>query len=431
MVKKQKNNVKAVMATIFIGKEDQKREEIKEKVEQVLDEFPRAIMVQASPEQITALKEAGFNLHEAPRLTFDTSRGRCGVWKHFPPCTPSTPLSEIEAAYLGYLAGEPLVNEVINLDVLEASIRDSLWLHLRNLEDCGYTNVPEPVAHPDSSALTTDELNNIWAAKMAHVIWLDHNRLVPWRLSGYARRDLEMLLSRDYFFERRTVDGAIRDVMPSLIDHSPSEAYLIAQEYLAGTPRDTVTALVDACRFPRFIHGVMGRHPVDQVDTLEEMWDRGVSLHGCHSAAKMLIGLAASLNIPGYYDTGWYAGTAHGSAIWPDAGLVLLHGDNIYGGYLRATPTDHLLCPYNHFHYAIEPHGKDSEGAAYWTRRRVIWLQALFPSSLLINDYCHFDPERWSSGREFLDDHFGGFLPPSAVEDIEERIRMLLGGCSE
>jgi hypothetical protein len=428
-MKKQKVNVKTIFATIFIEEEDKKREQISEKVDQVLDEFPKAVMVKATQEQIMALKDAGFKLHEAPRREFDIRRDRPGVWKELPPCFPSTPLSEIEAAYLGYLAGEPLVSEVVNLDGLAASVRDNLWHHLRNLEDCGHTNVPTPAAHPDSSVVTTDELNNIWAAKMAHVLWLDHNRLVPWRLSGYARRDLEMLLCRDYFFERRTVDGAVRDVMTFLIDHSPSEAYFIAQEFLAGTPRETVLAIVNAGRFPRFIHGVRGRHPIDQIDTLDEMWERGVSLHGCHSAVKLLVGLASSLNIAGYYDTGWYVGTGHGTAIWPDAGFVLLHGDNIYDAYLRATPTDHLLCPYNHFHYAIEPHGKYSEGASYWTMRRIIWLQALFPSSLLINDYCHFDPERWSSGREFLGDHFGGFLPPSAVEDIEERIRMLVGGC--
>ena len=245
---------------------------------------------------------------------------------------------------------------------LSGDTLDYFWVYLHLQAATGRIPMDAPAnlpADPNLAgaatvSLSMTEVTRIHAAKVAHAIWIDLNRLVPWRLSDYEPEHLAGLFDAGTLFDVRS-PGRLYYV----IDYSPSEVwhYAIGHSLLRQDIQRTVEAVIDDMRSD-FIHGASSYDPQTAISlraVLEDYRVRSTIPHrvariGCHSSSRIFLGLLRCMNIPGYQTTqGEYFITGHSTAVVPCIGRTLAHGDDIYSGGNRAVPASELLVPF-HFY---------------------------------------------------------------------------------
>lgn len=345
----------------------------------------------------------------------------------------------LDAADLGESCPQPEyaayfeANEAVAAATIDGLTEEGLLLFcqgLSELEVTGEVETDEPVAsveceEPTSCLYLTfepHEVTAIHAAKLAHAVWLDHNELVPWRLSDFTSAELEGLFAQQVLF--RNGNGAM-----SVVDYSPSAAYayMVSHELIGETAWDTLFEVIDDVRSTDaamdFIHGIEGRgDPIRTSYTLHDALETTVdtaggpvriSRFGCHSASRILLGLLRSVNIPGLevHNGQWY-GTGHSTAAWPVFDTAMAHGDHLYSALLRGAPTEALLA--DPAFYTAPEHiavcGTDSRCLGL---RQEVLVGLEYPSSYTLGRCC--GAETKDACQEGLASDYGPFLTGDEV----------------
>lgn len=291
--------------------------------------------------------------------------------------------------YFAYFLYNPTVRAA-SYDLLTDTA--DFWRHIGSLESTGTTDVPVPSDMVDKSVrLTNSEFKDIYSAKMAHSLYIDRNNMVNWDLEDFTEEELYYIFSKDEIF--RYSGGAY--YFYSIVDHDPSYTFGYLSSHIQSTPTQTLYSFTEDLR-QDFRHGSPGLgDPINEPYTMENAltWKDGngkrVSRYGCHTMGRLTAHLARAVNIPSYWDLGWYEGDNHCSAFFPTTDAVLNHGDDIYSGALRATPVSELLMPYTYWIAEVEPCGKLTFCAMNITFRYGIENAIAYPTSQTIAKCCN------------------------------------------
>ncbi|MBU1173746.1 MAG: hypothetical protein KKD44_29600 [Proteobacteria bacterium] len=314
-------------------------------------------------------------------------------------------ISEDQGDYTSYFDSNPLVKQAA-LDTMDQETEDYFWEYINELDETGMitmqkpSDLETPLAPIGMVILSVEEHKRIRAALSAHSIWIDKNNLLPWKLSDYSQIDLSYLFDEQYLFDYSGDDFTI------VVDYSPSEVYNLMSNFVSVNQEQTLYSIIDDFRFgPHpFRHGIETRDEIDIPYSLyDALTDYGcptcddylpesrVSRNGCQSMSRILSRVLRNLNIPSYFDKGWYAGGSHASLFIPYLSLVLNHGDDIYDGQLLSTPTDsRFLMPMSYFSNYVEPCGKLTQCADYWTVRYTKNNAIMYPPIGFINECCMY-----------------------------------------
>lgn len=284
--------------------------------------------------------------------------------------------------------------------------------------------------------VTKEEAHEIYAAHLAHSLWLEKNEIVPWSIIEYTQTQLEQLLQPTAWF-RSWDDDKEQYSFHLILDHSPRETFTVAEEAVSSFSNQRA-AMDDIIKSVRpFQHGavqvdsegnVMGGDPQGIV-TIPTMKEELTSRHGCQTMSPYIVQIANSLNIPGKYINGYYAAAGHRSALFDFTDDVLAHGDDVYFyNYLGNTPSSEVMDSHDFWEENVMVHPKGDTTAAHNSMLHTYRKAMQYPAHILISNYCR-------DGREFLDDkflhhEFGPFAIDKDIDDLEKRILELSNNCT-
>jgi hypothetical protein len=261
-------------------------------------------------------------------------------------------------AYRNVVNSKPEIAIAMDYNALTQNLREAIWDKMAEAHDggaeTGVDDLPNPAdmcgesGHPtcdiDSNAwdeynieIPFSEATPILAAKFAHALWVEVNGIVPWSLADMSQADLNLLfdpdaLCLDYATNSEWNPGTGVCYFSTFVDHSPKRVYDVAIASV-GTPTTQAAALYALVSDPGndLVHwsgdDARSATTIDQTLRPEDMTSR----RGCHTASRIMVALARSLNIPSQILYGWLIGEQHSSAYFSDdANLFLAHGDDIY-----------------------------------------------------------------------------------------------------
>ena len=332
-------------------------------------------------------------------------------------------------SYCAFFYDNPMVAN-ITINAFDPTTLGYFWEYIDQLEETEEITIAEPEAsrvcvEPASCTvitLTDTEIKRIHAAKCAHAVWMDKNRTLPWRLHDYTEEDLRGLFAKELLF-----DGRSNDSFFWIVDYSPSEAYSYAvdNDLIGPSIISTVNLVLDDLRTTDtrsgFLHGLRD-YDGDLVDTACTLYNAltvclprstgctRISRVGCQSMARITIGLLRSLNIPGQITSHaeWYE-VNHSSAVWPALERVMPHGDDIYAGDLRMTPSEEFLVPFSFYESSANTAVCGSNKDCLSRRHRAL-LAIRYPSRNTQNSCCNPAGTEYASCDVYLRATYGAYL---------------------
>ena len=355
------------------------------------------------------------------------------------------PSEEALQPYYGFLYNNDKVVEAAGFCNFSQDLHKGIWNKILEAEETGVPpTAPLPQAfyeiEKDQTKITVtkEEAHEIYAAHLAHSLWLEKNEIVPWSILEYDQEQLEELLKPNGTFNRWD-DTKEEYTFSLLLDYSPRNTFSIANESVPSFS-DQRAALNDIIKAGRALrHGISviydsegnptGDHDPMEIVTMETMHEEKISRHGCQTMSPYVIQLGKSLNIPGRFINGYYYGAGHRSALFEFTDQVLAHGDDPYSGWLDNTPSSEIMGSYEFWKNEVMSHPKgDSEGAHNSVVHNL--KNAMnYPAYYLLRDYC------MEGGREFLDQvllntTFGAFATVAEIDALEEKILQLSNNCT-
>jgi len=313
---------------------------------------------------------------------------------------------------------------------------------LANLENIGEMDIREPLelrdcVEPDpctSIELTDSEFKMIFAAKAAHAIWLDKHDLVPWHLLDYTDDELEGLFTPEKLFNG---SDAVGYSFYGIVDHSPSEAYgyVLEQGLLRDTRINTLYAVLDDVRgagsLPSFYHGSASYGDPTTARTLYEaltgLSTRGarevrISRKGCHTMARIVVGILRAVNIPGETTTSgeWYE-VAHCTAVWPVLSRVMPHGDDVYSATLREVPVAEFLPTFDIYSHPDYTSVCGTSKPCISKRHRAL-LAISYPAQWMRERCCHPERYDYTSCSDYIHSEYSTYLTEAEMTEAVVRI---------
>lgn len=297
-------------------------------------------------------------------------------------------------------------------------LRKRVWDYLRRAEE---RRSPLEVALPegfDSQEVGSTAIRveprwavEVQAARIGHALWLERRGGLPWSLAEFPEDDLKSIF-HDPDVTRWNTGARVQYLM----DHSPLAAWKLARAAVGSqglrSMRAAVEAIVDSTR--DFRHGSQDAD-YRRVETLGGMRDLGISIYGCQTLVPYVVHLATRMNIPARSVRGYYGEVSHRTALFPAAGAVLTHGDDVYNKLLRDVPSVELLDDYDHWRREVLPLPRNSRATAHAAGRHNVEMAARYPSDHLVGRYCR-------DGREELERVFGEHFSAGRIDRIEERL---------
>lgn len=282
---------------------------------------------------------------------------------------------------------------------------------------------------------TVEEAQEIYAAHLAHSLWLEKNEILPWSIMKYSQEQLEELLQPKAWFE--TWDDAKNEYDFHLIlDHSPRETYAVVQE-MAPSLSDQRTALNDIVKAGRsYKHGSV-THDKLEIVTMKTMAENKKSFYGCQTMVPYIVQLANVLNIPGRTVWDYYADSdeGHRSAFFELTDQVLAHGDDPYDSWLGNTPSSELMDSYEFWKTNILSYPKGKDQSEHDSMIHNYRNTLKYPSNRIFKEYCDVITGDFGSGRDFLDQVFlnyqkGAFASLEEVNYFENKILNITKDCA-
>jgi len=319
-------------------------------------------------------------------------------------------------------------------------------LFITKLEQAELTNLPPtapvPAAYltkqPDINLvnITQAETNEIRGANLAHIFYIEVNRLVPWRIYNYPKKELTKL------FDFQLLPGS-----QNVLNHSPREAWDVLQRNIdMSAVKDPVSAVEELFKYGRsFRHALstdsdLGIVTVSDMDTIggSQQSDLNVdriSRRGCWSMVPFMQSLAQAMNIPSQVVTNYYAGKGHATASFSLTNQVFAHGDDPYNAILRNTPAATAIDSYDRWKKEVliaEPGQGLYSDAGISSRTHNYENYRLYPAQFLMQRYCGIIGA--SSGRAYLDSFFVEdsvvWASPAELDDLEVRINETTNNCT-
>jgi hypothetical protein len=286
-----------------------------------------------------------------PALSTDAQ----AAWDDHDTYAPYTTSEATMAKYQTLFSTSPGIAGAMDYATLDSSVRSQLWSKIDAAEVAGgvadfadladYPADPMAVPGPFDQIVdyTATELRNSHSAKLAHALYVDINDLVAWKLNNFTEDDLRLLLDPLYIYAGSYDLGespAAHDYYIS--DHSPYRAYAQAVlDYGDNTNLFQAVSSLDKDFVEPFRHSTTGAPTdpywvVDVVDVLTVNPARPTEgtffRSGCQSAARAMVALARSLNIPSMVIQGatFSASVNHASAVFPTLNRIYAHADYMY-----------------------------------------------------------------------------------------------------
>ncbi len=202
----------------------------------------------------------------------------------------------------------------------------------------------EPLMGADSQTghVMGAEAQERYAAKVAHLLYVDDSELVPWSIETLSYEGLEAILDFNEMF-MRSVEGEYISMASRYYPSAPDRVYdfLLDKDLIKETPEATVYALTDWARL-KFQH-VTGDTPEqpgnkklhadrwgtpELMEMLEQVNDGGrLIIDGCHGTASLYWQLLGALGIPAKRTR---AMRGHSGISFPTVGEFTIHADHIY-----------------------------------------------------------------------------------------------------
>jgi hypothetical protein len=312
------------------------------------------------------------------------------------------------------------------------------------LEAAEQTGMPPSAPLPDAfSSTSTDsyvaggaQSDEILGAKLAHIFYIEVRNRVPWRLADYGSADLKRIFTLCKWPHPCTHDSIVDFAAQYVLDYSPAAAWGVLQQNVdlatLGTQRQAVADVLDHTR--GFVHGAVSydasgnivRDDSWGIRTLDQMASEKVSRHGCWSMVPYAMQLVAALNIPVDGLSDYFAGLGHATALFPMSDQVLAHGDDVYNGLLRNTPTALVLDSFARWQTEVLAYPPGNATAAYNSLAHDMDDARLYPSAYLMQNYCGLG----SGGRAYLESVFTTYASVSELDALEARIVLLTSACA-
>ncbi len=286
---------------------------------------------------------------------------------------------------------------------------------------------------------TLEEAEEIYAAHLAHSLWLEKNHIVPWSLAEYNDEQLKQLLGPKAWF-RDWDEAKERYSFHLILDYSPRETFAIAKEAISSfsDQRSAMDKIIKATR--PFRHGISasydsegnptGDHDSMEIITVKEMEKEKVSRHGCQTMSHYIVSLANSLNIPGRYINGYYYAEGHRSALFDFTDDVLSHGDDVYHyNFLGNTPSSEIMDSHDFWEKNVLVYPKGDKTAAHNSMVHKYQKGMQYPAQSLIRGYC--EEGRAYLQEAFIDTEFGPFATIEDIDKLEKKILVLSNNCSK
>ena len=346
--------------------------------------------------------------------------------------------------YYEFLKNNDKVVEAAGFCELPAELQEKVWDTILEAEETGLPPTaqvpssfyvrPEAGHKKTKVPLTKEEAHEIYAAHLAHSLWLEKNEIVPWSIVEYSPEQLEELLKPEAWFNTWDDTNEAYD-FHLILDHSPREAYLIASG-MAPSVSDQRTALNDIIKATRsYKHGSV-THDTLEIVTIKTMEKNKKSFYGCLTMSPFVVQLANALNIPGRTIWDYYADSSEGhrSAFFEPTDQVLAHGDDPYDSWLGNTPSPELLDNYEFWKANVISYPEGNSQSEHNSRVHNFRNTMKYPAQRVLKEYCDVITGDYGSGREFLDlvfldDPKGAFATLEEVNDFEKRILNITNDC--
>ncbi len=284
--------------------------------------------------------------------------------------------------------------------------------------------------------VTKQEAYDIYAAHLAHSLWLEKNQIVPWSISDYSQELLEELLLPEAWFSKWD-EQKEEYAFHLVLDHSPRQTFQIAMD--AASPfSNQWSAMDEIIKSVRpFRHGIVvsndsegnptGNNDSLNIITITAMDKAKVSRHGCQSMSPYIVQLANAINIPGRTVRGYYYNNdGHRSAIFEYTDDVLAHGDHVYHfNFLGNTPPSEVMDSYEFWKQNVLPY-KGKEPGSHNSQIQEIENTMKYIATVLVRSYCSEN----GGGKAFLIEKFREFADEQKIDDLEKRILEISENCT-
>jgi len=290
------------------------------------------------------------------------------------------PADEQSKANVQYLKNNLQLLEAMKLCKRSEGVQERFWHHLQvsdiirePSEGILPSSYPGKETDQETIVVTQLEAEDIYAAHLAHSIWVDKNRKVPWRLTDYNHADLDEIFTPKNWFVKWSPDEG-KFEMRYFANHSPKETWEFAASILdfnlVENQRSALVNIIDGTR--QFDHkramnegNLLFCVDYGGIITIKEWSEEKKMREGCQSSGEGYRQLAASLNIPASTVKGYYAGKSHKTFISKYANVVLAHSDDPYSNtWLENSPAKEIIWEFSHWNDLVMSFPKgDPQGA--------------------------------------------------------------------
>ena len=233
------------------------------------------------------------------------------------------PSDAVLAPYVNLLTDNPEIREAIDFCNTSPAFQKYLWDKIKQAEEMGDSpTAPLPKSfyslepNQGSIQINREEAEEIYAAHVAHSLWMDQNHLVSWKLSDYPSEELEKILAPKAWFSAWSPEEE-KYKFSLILDHSPNTTYSVVKQIVnRALLTDQESALVEIIKSMRYFRhvkifkndGEVKCSDLTEIITVDDMFKEKISRRGCQTMAPYVVQLANALNIPGETVRGYFFG---------------------------------------------------------------------------------------------------------------------------
>ncbi len=355
-------------------------------------------------------------------------------------CEVVFPSDAVLAPYVNLLTGSLEIKEAIDFCNTSPAFQNNLWDKIKQAEETGDSpTAPLPKSfsslEPDQGSILVnrEEAEEIYAAHVAHSLWMDKNGLVSWKLSDYPAEELEKLLApRAWFSAWSPQEEKYRFSL--ILDHSPNTTYSVIKQIAdPALLNDQESALVEIIKSMRYFRhvtvfknsdGEVECSDLTEIITMGDMFKEKISRHGCQTMAPYVVQLANALNIPGETVRGYFTGVGgHRTALFKFTDQVLTHGDDVYNSYLGNTPSEEIMGSYTFWENEVMSFPKGNPEGAHNSLAQNQENSLDYVSKSLMRSYCEY-------GRAYLDQLFLEYTTKKRLDLLESELLLRTENCT-
>ena len=381
---------------------------------------------------------------------FNMAAGIKGGASTLPSCLKPLDEKITLVKYANYFRDHSNVARAMNPCKIKQEVLQEFFNKLEEAENTGLVpDAPLPDEYfttdtsIDSSISGGAQSAKILGAKLAHILYIEVNQLVPWRLHNYENEDIVDLFrvcNVNFICDTSAAETGWFHAQ-NVIDHSPRVAWTVLEQRIQiNNLVDQKQALIEIFKTTRdFRHGGIYydsqgnivRRDDQGIITMDQMAQEKISRKGCWSMDPYIVQLAAALNIPGNEIFNYY-GEGHNSASFKYTDLVIAHGDHSYDALLDNTPSAKVFDSYTYWKGNVLRYKNPGQTAWYNARKHRYDMGLTYPSNYLMYNYCH-PGSSYTSGRNYLEDAFkdehGTYATVTQLDDLEVRINSMTNSC--